>query len=332
MKTSNLTLNLKGMIFWISLVLLNLNPLITHASSLDQQTNSDIQVVYRGGSTAFEMAAYQANLAVEAVLMASRLTGGYQLVTYGTLTQFAPDYQSFQYSPTPQDRLKVILHQGKTLEFVIKDFRGNLSLGASQFLSQNHALDFEGREEGVYDIHVTSLQWEGQRQGQIKGKTLFENVTYQFDLAVLGSYFFEVDSTGSEYKSDFTLKGAVHSPRMQVNVDESRFFRMITTRGTRTESVSNASNTTNNTATTSDGHNYQFQNAIIRKAFRDGKPNEPEYWLGQGVLLKDGQALGQIQLGYETEKAIFWLKLNGSGEGEKIVLESWQLWDPNRRP
>ena len=71
------------------------------------------------------------------------------------------------------------------------------------------------------------------------------------------------------------------------------------------------------------GHTYSAQ-IKSRKVFRDGSPNEPDFWKKtSGVIHKDGQVLGTIGALYEYPYAKIKLLLRENSSS--LDLEAWKI-------
>jgi hypothetical protein len=90
---------------------------------------------------------------VQAALGASRLASGTRLVTTGTLTQKQAGAMDFAYSATPEDRLRVVLADGKTVDYVISDMQGDLR---GDFLASDHSLSLRVIAKGELDLQFTT--------------------------------------------------------------------------------------------------------------------------------------------------------------------------------
>ena len=278
-----------------------------------------LKTFYSSGQTSIELSQYHATVGTGAALLASMLNGATTLVTTGTLTQYAPTLEAFSYSVGPQDRLVVKLLNGQTLAYQFKTMLGNLNGGAENFFSGDHNLEMRAIKEGELDVEIFSRQWQGQRSGKIIGQSTHENVSYHLDLSVSGTTHFDNDSTGSEFETDDSIQGQITAPELSIDLREARTYRSITAR-----KITSSSATRNqNSIIHWKGQTYQFINALTKKAFRDGRPNEADFWKSTGILLRNGQHWGQLELEYEPQRAVFALNLQ---TGEKIRLESWTLW------
>lgn len=278
-----------------------------------------MKTFYSSGQASIELSQYHATIGTGAVLLASMYNGAMALVTTGTLTQYAPRLDAFSYSAGPQDRLIIKYLNGQTIAYQIINILGNLNSGAENFFLGDHDLHMRAIQEGALDVEIFSRQFNHQRSGRIVGQSLYENVSYHLDLSVVGTTSFDNDSTGSEYSTNDTVQGQITAPELAITLHETRTYHSITAR-----KITSSSATRNQNSMMSwQGQTYQFINALTKKAFRDGRPNEADFWKSTGTLLKNGQPWGQLQLEYEPQRAVFALNLDS---GEKIRLESWTLW------
>ena len=66
------------------------------------------------------------------------------------------------------------------------------------------------------------------------------------------------------------------------------------------------------------GVQYAIRDARIRSAFVDGCPADFEYWVGEGVLLREGSVLGQISLTRQSGALVVSLNI----DNETHILET----------
>ena len=292
---------------------------------------AEIRYLYTAGQAAYEQGSANANLAVAAVLGASRLSGSQIPVLQGTLKQFAPDPQAFNYEPQPQDALVVQFYNGQRIEFRFQDFRGENLNDSSSFLSGNHSLSFVTNKDGGWNLQITSAQWNGQKQASLKGTAIQEQQSYQVDLNLAGTYFANNDTTGSEFRLQLRLTGTILSSARSFRIDESTDGRVIVSRDRSSGKQTSASSIARvlNSSMTTANETYTMQNARSQKAFKNGKPSDYQFWLGtSGMIQKNGQAIAELKAAYEQPyakiKAFF-------ANGSSADLERW-LIDTNPTP
>lgn len=290
----------------------------------NEQDAKRVKILFSAPQTAYDLAILNAQVAAAGVFIASNLNGRTSLVTTGTLKQFAADWQSFTYSPYPQDRLVIEFLNNPSVNIVIEDFRGDFSSDYNNFLSQNHSLKFQSSQSTGSHLQIASLQLMGQRQAEIKGKSLYENVFYNVNLQMNGTYSFNSDSTGSQYSSHLNLKGSITAEDLDIQINESQIGHIVSARRTNGRfSVVSSSERKVADSMQVGSDTYQLSNLVVRKVFKDGSPSEPEYWNStSGMVIKNGTTIANVRALYELPyikiKALF-------SQNEGIDLERWLI-------
>lgn len=309
-------------------------PTVTPVPTLNP---SEAQAVRQAFGTAYDVGIFTEDVikvGVFAVFRASELNGS--VATTGTLTSTQPNDETFTYSPTPTDRLAVVLHSGQRLEFIFAVLQGNTN-SQEDFVDQ-HNMDFQFIAAGRADFRVQSQKdyvdnqgepgWRLQWQRSITGAYASNGETVNLDVAHNGTQRGLVDSGYAEYQASETYTGSINAPSSQVVVSES----------SSTLIISNSSDgilvrnftVTSNSSTTSGGSTYQFQDVRARwetyTRFSTNQLNvvgDPNYWIGTGTVLKNGQPWGTAQLSgpviANTKGPDFVL---GLGTGEKLLLHT----------
>jgi len=268
------------------------------------------------------------DIGANAVFLASQLgAGGARLVTTGTLTQLG---QNWNYGLSPNDRLVVQFATGTNVSFYITRMQGDFSIGAATFLRQNHNFDYRVAIPGASDLTFTSDIGSGNPtfRATALGTLVWSNVTYNINLALVGDYRFEIDSSGSSYLNDYTMTGTVDAPGYSLNVNQRRRFEMVVAvvnfgGATRSESSSSNQDWNNNTLTIG-GEVYKWVNALKQKSFKNGQPSSVDtYWQASGGVLKNGGPFGLYKFG--AGSVFGFVKFNLVLPNEVIELESWRL-------
>lgn len=269
------------------------------------------------------------SLAVEAVFLASRLTGGQQLVTTGTLTQLEPNSTRFSYSDAPNDRLRAELIGEPPIEFIITLMEGDFSGEADDFLGGPHDLSVRVIITDQVDVEYTSRQWRdsplvnrGPRQQTARGSFVWQGTRYEADVRSDGTYSFEIDNTGFEFRTQSLYAGTITTDGYLMNVDESwDYISVSAVMESGGQRISSSSTRTLNNTWTVNGVEYRYDNAVIQTALRNGRPIELDTtWLGEGELLRNGEAYGRLELGIQLSFVKVWLVL----PDRRIELQSWR--------
>lgn len=247
-------------------------------------------------------------LAVDAAIRASVLAnGGATLVTVGTVTQTAP--QQFRYSPTPDDRLRLELSDGRRFAFFFDAIDGNLNSDGQSFMSRAHELTVRIVIEGDLDVNFeSSLRavpgrfFDYERRFTARGQFSYDSQTCDADLQAEGTHYFENDQTGFEGRDDLRYQGTITGPNATIQVDERWQFHNVGAESDRRGFVvaSSVVRTASNAWTTASGDKYALQEATIRSAFSDGIPQDPGFWSAGGRLLLNGAEYGRLELSPET--------------------------------
>jgi hypothetical protein len=258
-----------------------------------------------------------ASLGIQAARVASiQSNGGSALVTTGTVTESA---SGATYSPMPADKLVVKRADGSTVELVITEMQGDLTGDADDFFHSNHELRLTMRN-GETDLDLLSSRGNGQTYLAVAGFYASGGVRYTVDVVTQGTYYFESSFGSVESNEDTTTDGYLEAEGFRINLDEAWHYKFISVSGS---SVSDSQKIMNHELLTG-GHRYKWQNAAIKKVFRDGKPSSlSDYWGSSGgALLMDGAAWGELRFVPGSPKHQF-LLVTPAGQ---IVLESWNSY------
>ena len=266
----------------------------------------------------------QANTAVDwgarAIAYSAQVNGG-KLVSEGTLV-VDPNGNPQSYQPSPTDRLRVLGIDGKTYEFIYSRIEGDLSGDVSKFLDHNHNFQFRLLVAGETDVALISIHDNGARILEVKGVFTYEGEQYDADLRMEGTYFFDVDNTGSSLKTNAVYKGTISGQGIEENVDESWQYESVYATGAF---VAENAIRRFSTAWEVDGVRYKYISGRIQSVFRDGKPTEWDVnntpWAAEGKLSRDGQPYGKLEIGQEGDEIKIWLNIGD----EKVETQSWRL-------
>lgn len=283
------------------------------------------QTLYGGPQLTYDSAVQYTQVMAQAVYFASKMSG--RLVTVGTLTQYAPDLNSFNYTAEPSDKLVIKFMNGFSMEYRIQDLRGDLSGDAMNFLNRDHALAFQVSIPQLANLLIQSQQYNGQRGCLIKGSVKFQNTDYDIDMGGRGEYHFNSDSTGMEYRLSLQLTGSIqdktHSYNTSVNDTYSHNF--VYSRGGNSGQGTSAANVVyvKNSSLNTGKSTYRLDQVQIRKNFKNGKPHDSSYWHASGSLKRDEMEVGRFQLGTTAGQSVD-IVLH-YGQNQELVLERWPL-------
>lgn len=270
----------------------------------------------RAPGEAVSLAEGAATIATEFVWLASGLTGGQQLVVTGTLKQVGQTAE-FQYRAEPADKLVIDWQDGENTIFTFSNFDGDLSGNAENFLKRDHELKFRIAREGSIDAEIASTRRPDLVGGTFKGSIVIEGTTYTADLLKASQTDFEPGSGKVSYESQDIYTGTITAPNFSLKVNETYDFDFVYV----DNAVLNSTRTVNNTWTI-DGVSYSVENAIVRYETLNGWPNPTDYWKAEGVVLKGGSPVGQLQFSTPNEVQI---ALQLVLEGKTYELQTWLL-------
>lgn len=227
-------------------------------------------------------------LLVELVEMARSKSQNPAALT-GTLTQSG---NTFTYSASPTDRLRVVWSDGAVYEFVITQFQGNLSGGARAFYKGNHLLQYGAQLRPDNEIGPVNLSLRSQRQGSslsvsLGGSAVFDGQSYTLNLSYAQQVLSDFGPGSIEFRHQDTLQGNLQGPSLQVQVSETYDFRLVGSSSLVMQTI----RTLNNTWSES-GQQFRLQNGLIKRVFRDGNPIEADFWTASGDLLRGGVRVG----------------------------------------
>ncbi len=247
-------------------------------------------------------------LGVEALFATSQLANTGTVVTTGTVTVDSNGVAS--YDPTPTDRLRGILADGRIFDFYFGTVQGDFSASAAAFLDGAHDLSLQiivdppaaaaGEPSNqplvsaqAADLKMASTQGNGALLFYTTGQTLSDGKSYNVELTARGTYFFESSGGGLEQRQDYAVTGAISGESLALTVDERYINERVVSGGV---SVSTA-DTENRNRWTYNEDSYAMINGLIRRSFRDGQVSQLDsYWQATGQLRVDGQPIGALGL------------------------------------
>lgn len=160
------------------------------------------------------------SMIVEAVYFATGQTGAGQLGQITSTGTIQVSQLGAVYSPSPEDRLVVILDQ-QTHEFKLSKAEGNHSAGtADQWLNSAHLIDYEYKSN-VGEARV-SAQFDGRTfQVSVGGHASLGGQRFDVDLKATGGTQGEGDFNGRESKTQYQLTGTIRGAGLDIEVDET---------------------------------------------------------------------------------------------------------------
>jgi hypothetical protein len=227
-------------------------------------------------------------LLVEAVEIARSKSQNPGTLT-GTLTQSG---NTFTYSPNPTNRLRVVWSDGVVYEFVITQFQGDLTDGATAFYKGNHLLQFSAQLKPDNEIGPVNLSLRSQRQGSalsvsLGGTAVFDGQTYTLNLSYAQQVLSDFGPGSIEFHHQDTLQGSLQGPSFQIQVNETYDFKLVGSSSLVMQTIR-----TLNNAWSEGGQQFRLQNGLIKRVFRDGNPIEADFWTASGDLLRNGVRVG----------------------------------------
>ena len=245
------------------------------------------------------------SLAVDAVWEASDITG--TATTTGTLTQSQSNSDVWTYSPAPSDELVLIFSNGSKVVFKFYSIDGYTDGTADDF-KYSHLMDFNTFIENQMDIRIYSntypqngiIYW----QRTIKGTGKFDSQNMTVNITHNGNLDYDISSGYAYYKYTEQATGSTSTGSFSVTVNEG-YAKTITHNSnigvfaSNTEIINNSSGNFNGTS-------YRYQNAHVfwaaGTAFADSayagyydNVIDPNQWLAEGIMLKNGEQYGTVQ-------------------------------------
>jgi subtilisin family serine protease len=277
-----------------------------------------IQEQFASSSDGTLMAVEMIEIAAQAAFGAKDLNGGAWTYT-GTLTQAAPNSNSWTYSPAPTDKLIVQFSGAQPIEIKYTTFNGYVDGGWEKFVD-SHSLDFTFKSAGSLDVRIQSVAQPAKNAREIAGPVT-AGYTYdiQFQRRITGTMPSQGELLTVDITNQGTKKGYVESPFLYYEYNIQAGGTMQSPSGSITIAEQYSSSysydsrkyhhvfnrqITNNSTAVRDGVTYQFQNANVRWEYESvygdtvyvNVVRQPDYWIVQGSLLANGQVIGNLQL------------------------------------
>jgi len=254
-----------------------------------------------GAGTDISIAAGQGvDLGVEAVFVASGQNGN-QLTLTGTLTQAAPGSEVFNYSSGPGDRMVVAFSDGTTVQLIFTSFQGFTGGTWEDFRNTHSNLDFRVLPGDGGDLRIQSSSGPptgGHRlfQRTLTGTAQFMGAPVTVNLTHSGDVFFDIGlGAGIEYDSQEQTSGTITSSAGATQVDAGYRYHLVSF-DRFAENVFRAVET----SAAIGGNTFRFQDVFVRSSFLDSRVSEPDFWLAQGTLTRNGATVGTVQFDSEV--------------------------------
>jgi len=234
-------------------------------------------------------------------LWAAAEAGNGQFVLSGTLQQVDADQGSWQYTPTPEDRLVVRYADGRVVDYTFNALGGYTEGEPYDFVHWEHEVDVHILQPGVMDLRIVSTarsagdgytsEWERQIVGALQGEAAWMTV----NLVDTGNCRSEVDYGYVDNETERTTRGTIEYGNVLVDVNDSYWIHLI-----GYESLAKDVWQESNSVAQMDGVTYQFDQARARwegiMLTNCWGAAEPDYWFAAGGLLIDGRPAGVMQL------------------------------------
>jgi len=272
-------------------------------SGISAESKQAVAQTFHTGTNTGILAADLIDGAVQAVFTASLLaTGGTQIVTTGTLTQNPQDPEVFAYSPTPADRMIILLIGAPAIDVVYAAFSGYLGGSWEDFRDFHDNLDFQVDVTGTVSLHVHSASGNPGKpapaaapasntahQRTLSGTVVDQGVNVTVNVTTQGTRFFSVDLSSVELETSDQVTGTLSSALGSTTVNDAWQYHSIGV----SDFVEQFART-NASTLTQGGSTWQFVDVLLRGVYKNVLVSEPDYWRGEGVLLRDGVVVGQV--------------------------------------
>ncbi len=243
-----------------------------------------------------------------AVIFAASLANQGNVTLAGTLTFDAAGNSAYASNPT--DHLSLVEATGLESKFFVNKFDGLNRQNAQGFLQDDHYIACTWRSE-YSDLHVASARVNNQQEVQIQGwvsdagrrleATLTRQITDKFDIG-----------TSAKHESYSLLSGSTRIDGVEIMVKQETEYTLINTVAQNKESFTLSWGQENN--------QYELREGYWQAVFRDGVRIEDDFWKAGGILLRNGDLYGQLQM--QAPSGIVQLVL--STPDEIVVLREWQ--------
>lgn len=292
------------------------------------QVGQLLEQTHRVPAQATQEAQTALNAAMQAIVEASRLAGG-AITTSGRLVQDAPQ-GPFRLEPAASGPLNVVFYDAeqKRREFAFVYLRlDTVNTTADSILNSNHDLEVDiATPDGQIDVTIRSTRSGRDVDGRLEGKYTDKGTEYQLDLTLDDTTLIrEIDTSGTHFKNSTELQGSITAPGLDLTVNQSFAFELITSSGGATFSANTSDTVISHQLTVGDDE-YIWDGVQVRRNFRDGTISEADtYWQASGVIRRNGADYGEYKLNAQL--------LDNDGQGfvyvdlqlpnEVIRLESW---------
>ncbi len=234
----------------------------------------------------------------ELVFIASIANGGTLTLT-GTLTENAAAPNGFTWAATPNDRMIVNFSGGQTLVARFAAFQGFLGGTFEDFVDFHSNLDFTVALAGSFDLRVRSASGNPAApdlpgtaspagvtvfERRVTGTFLSEGESLVVDLTHTGRRDSDISGGSIDFLSEESTGGTITAPGGQITVDATYRYRLV-----RFDNFVENVTRTVNSQVVAGGVTWKFDNAFVRKAYFNNRVSEPDFWVAQGTLRRNGQ-------------------------------------------
>jgi hypothetical protein len=278
---------------------------------------SEVELGIHGSNNVYLYGEGAVKTAVEVVYAASVASKTGKVVGSGTLKVDAAG--NVTYSQGPADKLVVVFADGSQFSLVVRGIEGDFSRGPGDFVQMPYGIDFSIDVPGQLALDIVYIQRgnagansRGALEGQMKGFFLLDSHKMICDVKLTGEWLKEVDGNWVQLDQTRTINGSIAGGGIKLTVSERNRSIMAH----YSEFIENYIRETNNTWTAGSAK-YGFQ-ALIKKAFKNGRFAEQDYWTTNGQLTKNGAAAGKLALQRTATGVAVVLVLSGGGQ---VVME-----------
>jgi hypothetical protein len=255
--------------------------------------------MYGSGEDATEFATESIDIAARAVWVATEATGNPDGTFTGTLTQAGED--AFTYDATPADRMRVFLSGlADPIEITYTAFAGYVEGSWQDFRDYHDDLGFRVTLGEAVDLTLTSQARPGRgpatERGDrtaydrtLQGTVLYDGVPLEVDLRLVADTEFDISGTFSSHETYQEAVGTITTPTSAITVREAYQYKSVI----GDNAVQNY-HLWNESSAVLDGTSYAYVDVYVRREFTNGSVFEPEYWLAEGGLVRDGSVIGQV--------------------------------------
>lgn len=263
-----------------------------------------LKQLFYGASNIVDQAEELISLSVDAVWYASDVTG--VKTTSGTLTQSSSNYDNWNYSFSPNDKLVLIYANGDIISFVFYSIDGYVD-GDEYDFKRSHVMDFLSVSGESMNLRIQSET--GPEDGKIywnrtiTGITSLDAVSYNINLTSAGNNNEEIENgfAFGDYYDE--TSGTVSSGELLYGVDENYYTRIG--HNSNAGIYVQSRQLKNNNSVSGNNFSYRYENANCfwvggTKFYDDANRGifneviEDYNWFAQGSLYKNGNLYGSI--------------------------------------